>query len=185
MKSLPHQTSLFSFETTLSKAGLSHDHTVADFGSGKSMNFLYALRSALGKKGHIFAIDILPEVIEHIEREIKHHDIEGLTLLQANIEAKNGVPLSEAALDRIFIINTLHQISDTIALFNEAKRLLKETGQIIVVDWALTPSPLGPNSSRRLSAKSVIETALFGGLTLKAQFLPGPYHYGLVFSKNS
>ena len=63
----------------------------------------------------------------------------------------------------------------------EAKRALKNKGQILVVDW-LPESVLGPKEGR-LSPADVREIADKIGLKCKKDFMAGSCHWGMVLVK--
>ena len=63
----------------------------------------------------------------------------------------------------------------------EAKRVLKVGGQLLVIDW-LKVSPLGPKENL-VSVDEVKKMAGELGLAFKQQFASGDYHYALLFIK--
>jgi ubiquinone/menaquinone biosynthesis C-methylase UbiE len=185
MKHLPTKSSLLAFDLILEQAEIKAGNIAADFGCGNSLFFLYALLTLVGEKGTVYAIDVLPQIIDTIKREIRHHNLNGIIPLQANLDQAKGLELSAKLLDKIFIISTLHQSSNSLGMISEAARVLKDDGAIVIVDWHTdSVHPLGPHHSRRLSEQAVIEAAETLGLSLYKQFKAGPYHYGLIFKKN-
>ncbi len=185
MKHLPTKSSLLAFDFILEQAEIKAGNTAADFGCGNSLFFIYALLTLVGEKGVVYAIDVLPEIIDTVKREIRHHNLNGIIPLQANLDVAKQLKLDSDLLDQVFIISTLHQSTNSLAMLSEAQRLLKNTGHLVIVDWHTDSiHPLGPHHSRRLSEQSVIEIAEASGLSLYKQFKAGPYHYGLIFKKN-
>jgi len=184
MRPIGSKTSLISFDTILSKAELSAGHVLADLGCGNTVFFLDLLARLVGKNGKVFGIDIQPEIIDTVQRELKHHSIEGVTPLLGNLDQVNGTTLENGSLDRAFLINTIHQSADIISMLQEAKRLLKDTGLLIIVDWELKPNPVGPHLDRRVSKEAIEEAAQICKFEIKKSFKPGSYHYGLILANN-
>ena len=181
MKAIPTKTSLLSFDIISDKSNLKEGHLAVDLGCGKSLSFLYSLSNIVGKDGKIYGVDILPEVMESLERDISHHRLLNITALHGDIES--GLNLEDQSINTVFLINTLNQASSTINMLKEAGRLLSPNGRLIIVDWLSTPSPFGPLSSQRIDSNEVINLLQFNKLKFVEQFQPGLYHYGIVASK--
>lgn len=185
MKPIPTKTLLFSFDTILEKADIQQGQIVADFGCGKSLFFLYALLTLVGKEGLVYGVDILPEVIETTVREAQYHELSGIVPVLGNLDNKYGVQIPDKKADRGFLINTLHQSSDSLTMLAESSRIIKKGGLLVIVDWDKTKSPFGPHDNRRIGPKIIKETATMLNLDLLDHFKPGAYHYGLIFRVNS
>ncbi len=179
MNTLPTKTSLISIDLILEQAKVSSAIEVADLGCGRSTFFLYALSKLVGKNGIVNAVDILPEVIESLRRDIAHHNIQGIKVITADIENQQ-LPLPEASQKAVFLINTLSQSSDSLGMLTHATRLVSEGGRLIIVDWNDSASPIGPSQDRRIPLNSIIEMLSLLGHTKLDQFEAGPYHYGIT-----
>lgn len=177
---LPTQTTLFSIASILEKAAIQNGSQVADLGSGRSLVFLQTLLKTVGRNGTVYAVDVLPDVIESLSRDIAHHGHLNAKAIKGDLETDNGVPLSSDLLEAAFIINTLHQSRNSLGFLQEAKRLLKPGGKLVIVDWDNSQSPFGPGPELRISKKNVEETLEISGFSTLDHFTPGPYHYGIV-----
>lgn len=182
MKSIPTKTSLLTFPLILEKANIQEGDTVVDLGCGRSLFFLHNLAQLVGKDGKVYALDILPEVINSLQRDINHYKLDRVIAQQANLEVKNEL-LEDGLFQAVFIINTLHQITDNLSAIKEARRLLHPAGKLVIIDWHPTYSPLGPRLEQRIESDHVKDMANLLNLTLLEEFNPGPYHYGLIFKK--
>jgi len=183
MKPIPTKTLLFSFETILNKAELKEGHTAADFGCGRSMFLLYALSNMVGKNGKVYGVDILPEIIASVDREIKHHNLVSITPVLGNLDIKNGIKIPDEHIDRGFIVNTMHQSSNTVNMMFESSRTIKKDGLLTIVDWEKGESPFGPHEGLRIDKEIVKDVAKIINLEVVDYFNPGSYHYGLIFRK--
>ncbi len=181
MKAIPTKTSLFLFDSILEKSKIQDGYRVADLGCGKSLSFLYSLSKLVGKDGKVYGVDILPEVIESLNSDISHHKLHSISSIKGDIE--KSINLEEKSINTAFLINTLNQANNSLAMLQEAKRLLHPEGRLVIVDWHPSESPFGPLLSQRLSSDQVINTIDVAGLKLLDQFEPGLYHYGIVAGK--
>ncbi len=177
---LPAKTALLSIESILEKAHLNDGYTVADFGCGRSLILIQALLHIIGRNGYVYGIDILPEIIESVSSDLRHHKHSNAEALRGNLEKENGIPLPDNILDAGFLINTLHQSGNSLSMIREASRLIKPGGRLVVVDWDSKPSPIGPSLEARLNKDQTIEILEANKLEALDHFEAGPYHYGIA-----
>lgn len=183
MPILPTKTSLISIDEIIKHAAITEGTNVADLGCGRSVFFLYALSALVGKNGTVYGVDILPEAIDSARRDVIHHRLSHISIIQGDLEKENGVPIPGSSLSAAFLINTISQSTDTQKMIQESARLLLPTAKLIIVDWKKEASPFGPLDSQRVEAKHVIELLEIYGLRVLDQFAAGPYHYGIVAEK--
>ena len=89
--------------------------------------------------------------------------------------------MPNSSADLVLMTNLLFQAGKKKEIFEEAKRILKSSGKILVVDWKEN-SPQGPQEGR-ISEKEVKKMAENLGFKLEKEFEAGIYHYGLVLRK--
>ena len=68
-------------------------------------------------------------------------------------------------------------------MINEAIRLLKPGGVLLIIDWHNTNLSFAPQADRRVNQSDIIAHAEKMSLTLKQSFAAGQHHFGLVFIK--
>lgn len=154
--------------------------TVADFGCGAGYFALLIARKA-GKSGTVFAVDILQSALDSVSSNAKLHSIFNIETVRGDLEKPKGSNLNEGSVDAVLIANVFFQVKDKSVLINEAKRILKKNGKIIIVEW-LKDSPWGPPNHLRISKDEVKALAKKEGLVLEKEFSAGGNHYGLIFS---
>jgi ubiquinone/menaquinone biosynthesis C-methylase UbiE len=67
------------------------------------------------------------------------------------------------------------------SILQEAYRLLKDGGKLLVIDWKIVTTPFGPPLDHRLPPELVNTIAQQVGFHLEKQFEAGAYHYGFIF----
>jgi ubiquinone/menaquinone biosynthesis C-methylase UbiE len=159
---------------------LKSDMTAADFGCG-SGGWAIPLAKRL-EDGTVYAIDILEEPLSALRSKMNLEKIRNIRTIRSNVENKNGSTLPNSSVDLVLMTNLLFQIEDKKAVISEAKRVLKNGGKILVVDWK-EDSPQGPEKGR-VSEKEVKKITEDLGFDLEKEFEAGIYHYGLVFVKH-
>jgi len=164
----------------LDKIKLRDDMTAADFGCG-SGGWVIPLAKKL-EQGLVYAIDIQEEPLSALESKMKLEGIQNIRKVLSDIEIENGSKIPALSCNLVLMTNLLFQTEKKKEVFREANRVLKQKGNILVVDWK-PESSLGPEQGR-VSPKEVKELAQETNLKLKKEFSAGDYHYGLVFEKD-
>lgn len=162
----------------LKQLKLQEDMVAVDFGCG-SGSWVIPLAEKL-EDGKIYAIDILEEPLSALRAKAKLAKISNIQTILADVEKKTEI--FEESCDLVLMTNLLFQSDDKKKVLEEAKRVLKKGGRILVVDWKEDVS-LGPEEGR-VSPEEIKETALDLNLRIEKEFEAGPYHFGLVFTKN-
>lgn len=161
----------------LKQLNLRKNMIAADFGSG-SGGWVIPLAKIL-EDGHIFAVDILEEPLSALRSKVKLEKLSNVDAIKADVE--KGTSLLADSCDLVLMTNLLFQAENKSGILEEGKRVLKQGGNILVVDWK-SESPLGPKEGR-VSTEEVKNLANNANLKLEQEFSAGNYHYALVFKK--
>ena len=151
----------------------------ADFGCG-SGGWVLPLAKLLNE-GWVYAIDILEEPLSALSSKAQQQKLSNIETLRADIEASNGVKLGDQSCDLVLLTNILFQTEDKQKVLNEAKRIIKNNGKILVVDWK-PGSTLGPKEGR-VSLEEITKLAEPLNLKIAKEFSAGQYHWGLILEK--
>ncbi len=163
----------------LKQLKLKPDMVGADFGSG-SGGWAIPLAQEL-EDGKVVAIDILEEPLSALKAKLKRRNIDNIETIKSNIEVLHGSKLLSGSCDLVLMTNLLFQIEDKETALAEAKRVLKEKGRILIVDWKNNKS-FGPKHNRVVS-NEVKRLAEKLSLKLEKEFEASPYHWGLILIK--
>lgn len=162
--------------SNLAKLGLNDGMKVADIGAGSGFYAIEAARR-VGASGKVFAIDVQKELLERMRNAGLAQRLNNIEAVWANAEKIGGTKLKEGAVDRVIASNVLFQIEKPDDFALEMKRILKQGGKILIVDWSEV-STLGPkNLFPSQKAQTLFEK---NGFALEQAFNAGDHHYGLV-----
>lgn len=165
-------------DEVLNNLDLKEDMLAAEFGCGSAI-FAINLSKKL-KKGRVYALDIQEEKLSALKGKLTQQKINNVFTVLCDLEAKNGSTLSDNSLDVVLIANILFQTENKHATIEEGKRVLKPSGQLLVIDW-LKKNPFNPE--KIVQPEEVKKIAEDLRLSLKKEFISGDYHYGLLFIK--
>lgn len=167
-------------EQNISILGLQEGMTVADFGSGTGFYSIEASKK-VGNSGHVYSIEIQKDLIKKLENEIKELNLSNIECIWGDIEKYNGSKLASLSMDAVIISNVLFQAEDKLGLIDEAKRILKKDGKILLVD--LSQSLGGPDKSNHyiITEDEALDLFTKRGLKVVEQISTSPHHYGIIF----
>jgi ubiquinone/menaquinone biosynthesis C-methylase UbiE len=155
--------------------------TVVHLGCGAGF-YLIPAAKMVGQTGKVIGIDIRSDMLAEAENRAERSQVAPIVqTVRANLETTRGSTLKDHLADITLVANILHQ-AEASKIFQEAQRITKKEGKIVVVEWETVATPLGPPAHARLSAAQVREVAKSVGLKEEKTFTPSPYHYGLIFS---
>lgn len=161
----------------LKNISLKEDMVAADFGCG-SGGWVIPLAKEL-KSGMVYGIDILEDAISALSGKAIAEKLFNVKTLIGNVE--KGVKMPDEYFDLVLMTNLLFQIDDKYGVLTEGKRVLKNNGMILIVDWE-KDAPIGSKEGR-VSAEEIKEMAARVGLKAEKEFKAGNFHWGLILRK--
>jgi ubiquinone/menaquinone biosynthesis C-methylase UbiE len=105
---------------------------VADLGAGGGY-FTFRLADAVGPEGRVYAVDVDSDMTSHLERQVSE---DGRTNVNVILAEYDDPLLPENGVDLIFTCNTYHHLRDRVAYFERARRYLRASGRVAIVEHA-------------------------------------------------
>ncbi len=155
---------------------------VADFGCG-SGHFSIPLARSVGELGKVFSIDVQKQSIDLIKSRANLEHLLQIETIWADLEGPQGSHLHENSIDFVVVSNILFQVERKDNVINEAYRILKPGGCLVMIEWDDTPFPAGPAPELRIAKKTARLLAEGSHFTMEKEFDAGSHHYGLLFRK--
>lgn len=166
--------------------GIADGATVADLGAGGGW-FTLRLARRVGPNGVVYAEDIQPQMIEAINRRMKH---EGIVQVRTVLGTTTDPRLPDG-LDAVLIMNAYREIDDPVrpdvvlTLLRNVARSLKPQGRLGVVDFLPGGGGPGPAAEDRINPDAVVRAAEGAGLALLARETVPPFQFLLVFGRTA
>ncbi len=127
---------VFSARTDVLKAcGIQPGYHVADIGAGTGF-YSRLFSDAVGAQGWIFAIDISPRFLEHINQQAVDDGVNNITSVLCSDRSINLPPNS---IDFAFICDTYHHFEFPRSTLTSIHRALKPQGTLAVIDFDRIP----------------------------------------------
>jgi len=174
---------LIDVNLLFSKAQIGDRMKVADLGCGSSGHFVFPGARIVGKRGIMYAVDILRTALEAINKRARVENFANIKIIWSDLEVFGATKIETGSLDVGLLINTLYQSHKRAEILRESIRLLKKNGKLVIVEWKNIAAPFGPPAEERVK-KDLLENAVKKlGLKPEDEFEAGPYHYGLIYTK--
>lgn len=164
----------------LKQFGLREDMIVADLGAGTGF---YSIALAhMVPHGKVYAIEIQKDFLTTIKNKIKESRLKNIECFLGNVEKKGGTKIKDEVIDAVIISNVLFQAENKDKFIEEAKRILKTNGKVLVIDWT-------DSSTLKINKKSVIPKENMKDMFEKKGFIydrdinAGGHHYGMILKK--
>jgi ubiquinone/menaquinone biosynthesis C-methylase UbiE len=180
---LSGRTVMFDINFILNKIGIEENQRVAELGCGNFGYFVFPMATLVGKRGLVYAVDIMKPALQEIEVKAKTDKLSQIKTVWSDLEIFKATNIESNSLDRALLINVLNQSTNRANILKESARMLKTNGKILIVDWNGTESPIGPTPDRKVKLEAIKEAAPKLGLKTEANFEAGPYHYGIILKK--
>jgi SAM-dependent methyltransferase len=143
-------------------ASLKEGETVLDLGSGAGMDCFLAANK-VGKSGKVIGVDMTPEMINKARINAKAQNYDNVEFRQGEIE---NLPIDDGLIDVIISNCVINLSPDKLSTFQEAFRVLKPGGRLMVADIVLTKE-----LPEHVRASVEAYVGCIGGAVLKDDYL--------------
>jgi ubiquinone/menaquinone biosynthesis C-methylase UbiE len=170
-------------EHNIEQLGLTPGMKVADLGAGSGY---YALAAAkrVESEGHVYAVEIQKDLLTRIKNVARKERLHNIDVFWGDIEELHGTKLSDASVDAVILSNILFQVENKTGTLQEAKRILKGGGKLLIVDWADSFNNLGPEPNAVISLDQARLLGEKEGFHFERTIQAGAHHYGLIMKKS-
>ena len=160
------------------EVGLKANQTVVHLGCGAGY-FLNPAAKIVGPQGKIIGVDVRPDMLEEVESRASRNGFsEIITTIRSDLEDGPVEEIEPNNSDWTLVTNILSQ-TDPQKILQEAKRITKTGGKIIIVEWSVSQATIGPPIEKRIPKDQVLAVISKLDLNVDKEFTPSPYHYGL------
>ncbi|MSU44905.1 class I SAM-dependent methyltransferase [Candidatus Nomurabacteria bacterium] len=163
----------------LTAFGLREDNIVVDLGAGTGFYSIPAGR--IVSKGKVYAVEIIKDFLATIKNKVKEANLHNVEILFGDIEKNGGTKLGDSIADAVIASNVLFQVKDKEQFILEIKRILKQKGKVLLIDWREALIMNKTNIVPKNKAREMFEKK---GFVLERDIDAGEHHYGMIFIKH-
>lgn len=132
--------------------------------------------------GTALGVDIDKDYLTLCKQRVEDNNIANIHLFHGEISSMDQKIFQGA--DYISLFNILH-CEEPLTLMGQVIKLLKKGGKIGVIHWIHDDTPRGPSLDIRPKPETIIKWGESLGLKLMKQVQLPPYHFGILFEKES
>jgi ubiquinone/menaquinone biosynthesis C-methylase UbiE len=177
------KTKLFDINLILRKIAVHEGETVAELGCGHFGHFVFPVAKLIGKSGTLYAVDVLPSVLDEIKKRAHTENLPQIKTVWSNLEIFKGTAIESSSVDTALLINTLNQSEKKLEILRETVRLLKQGGKLLIVDWKSDALLFGPKPEHRLKIEALRQGAPKLSLTIIEEFEVGEHYHAFLLKK--
>jgi len=157
------------------------DMLAADLGCGHGY-FVIPLAKLLNE-GMVYACDVMEEALQAVRSKAQLENISNIETIRGNLENLGGSGLETSSMDLVILANILHQSQKKDAIIREAARIMKEEGELAIIDWR-KEAPLAPKEGWLFALEEAVNLAEAEGFKLSRELeISDGQHFGLVFRR--
>ena len=151
---------------------------IADIGAGSGY-FTFRLSHSVGANGKVYAVDVSPNMILHINRRIR--DLKATNVVTMLADPDDPL-LAEQSINRFFMCDVWHHVENPSKYLATMKKMLKPGGEIVMIDFHKKELPVGPPPQMKIAREDLIKQMESNGFRLAKEHTFLPYQYFLVFA---
>ncbi|HXK27402.1 MAG TPA: methyltransferase domain-containing protein [Candidatus Binatia bacterium] len=156
---------------------LKSGEVIADIGAGSGY-FTFHLARHVGDKGKVYAVDVSPDMILHINRRIRELKANNIVTLLAD---PDDPLLPDRSVNRFFFSDPWHHIENQTKYLSLMKKMLKPGGEVVMIDFHKKDLPVGPPMNMKIAREDLIKQLDGNGYRLTKEHTFLPCQYFLVF----
>jgi arsenite methyltransferase len=164
-------------QEVLAALDLKPGEIIADIGAGSGY-FTLRLARHVSERGTVYAVDVSPDMILHINRAIR--DLKVTNVFSVLAEPDDPL-LPVASVNRFFFSDSWHHIENQTKYLSLMKKMLKPNGEVVMIDFDKKETPVGPPLKMRIAREDLIKQMTSNGFRLAKEHTFLPYQYFLVF----
>ncbi|MFH1508662.1 MAG: class I SAM-dependent methyltransferase [bacterium] len=170
-------------DNIISKLTIKNGSQVADFGCGSGY-FSFAAARKVGVDGKVYAVDVQKSVLSALQSKIRLNNVASIKTIWTDLEQTNSTKIKDDSLDAVLLVNVLYQSNNHKPIYEEADRVLKDGGQILIVEWKPGTGSPGPNDEQRLDPDKIKTEFGKYGFDIKEELNAGSHHFAFILAKN-
>jgi ubiquinone/menaquinone biosynthesis C-methylase UbiE len=158
--------------------GLKPGEIIADIGAGSGY-FTFHLARHVGDKGKVYAVDVSPDMVRHLNRRIRESKASNVITILAD---PDDPLLPDQSVNRFFICDVWHHVDNQTKYLSLLKKMLKPGGEIVMIDFHKKELPIGPPLQMKIAREDLIKQMEVNGFKMTKEHTFLPYQYFIEFA---
>jgi len=105
---------------------------IVDLGAGTGL-FLPLLDAAVGKEGHVYAVEISPGFVELLQKKKETEGLGNTTVIRGSV-TDTGLP-SDLQADMVLLVDVYHHIEYVQTYMTKVREGMRKGGKLVLIDF--------------------------------------------------
>jgi ubiquinone/menaquinone biosynthesis C-methylase UbiE len=164
----------------LAKLGVTPGMNVCDMGCGNGF-YTVKLAKMTGPKGHVYAVDIQPEMLEKLKQRTRLAKVENYTAILGNtVDPK----LPKGKIDLILLVDVYHEFSNPEEMLARMRESLAPKGVIVLVEFRGEDPEVPIKVEHKMTKEQINKELTANGFKLVKQFDKLPWQHMMWFESD-
>ena len=164
---------------TLKRINVDSDDVICDVGAGSG---IFTIPAAQLTRNRVYALETDNEMLEAIEEKAKNEGLLNIELIRVE---DDNIQIKDMTVNIVLLVTVLHEMENKLIFLQEIKRVLKEDGRIMLIEFYKHETPIGPPVSHRIAREEVEKVMGEIGFLNSEEFALGDNLYCLVFKNGT
>ena len=126
----PERAQKLHIDQVMDLLGIQAGKSVADIGAGSGW-FTTLAAKRVTTTGKVYAVDINPDAIEHIQKRAQEEHLQNITTI---LGAPDNPKLEARSVDAVLLLKTYHEVSNPIILMRNVLGSLRPDARVGIID---------------------------------------------------
>lgn len=150
---------------------------VCDMGCGNGFHTL-PLAEMVGEKGKVYAVDVQPEMIEMLKRNIESKGLKNIVPINS---LYHDPKLPPNTCDMILLVDVYHEFSHPVQMLASMRAALKPDGQLVLVEFRAEDDTVPIKPEHKMSKAQINKEMNANGFKLVREFDGLPWQHLMFF----
>jgi ubiquinone/menaquinone biosynthesis C-methylase UbiE len=165
----------------MAHVGVTAGQIVANLGCGSGF-FATAAAKLVKDPGKVYAVDVQQSKLEATLSAARHFGYKNIAVVKADLD-KPLDAIAPSSCDLVVVGSVLHEVSAKEILLQNAYRILKTGGKILIVEWKKEHTPFGPSLDVRIDQDMCAKLLNTLGFRKERDIPADSFHYAMLFVK--
>lgn len=162
-------------KNSLIKAGFTENMILCDIGAGTGV---FTFPATEISKNDIYALEISDRMIELLTNRMAERNIKNLKIKKVD---STVLPVENNSCDMAIMVTVFHEVEKQELMIDEIKRILKQKGKLMIIEFHKRKTPMGPPVDHRIAEEYVEEMGNSRGFKTIDKFSLGDNFYSIIF----
>lgn len=161
----------------LANLGVRPGMIVCDMGCGNGF-YTVPLAKMVGPQGHVYAVDIQPQMLEMLRARLEKEDIDNVTPVLGSVHAPR---LPSGVLDLVLLVDVYHEFSHPVHMLAGIRRALAPKGLVVLVEFRAEDPNVPIKPLHKMSKMQITKELSANGFKLAKEFDGLPWQHMMFF----